>query len=200
VLAAGDVYIGTTAAASATNLRDAVNATPGGGAGTNYFAAAGANTTTAALTGTTLTFTANTPGTAANGSTFTTTGAEVITPFSGGVAAITATVAVTNTLLSAAGANAGANAQATLTLINSAIASVAALRGSIGANINRLQAASNVESVQVQNLTAAEDQITAANIPEQVTNLSAYSILNQSGISALAQANSSEQSILKLLQ
>ncbi len=74
------------------------------------------------------------------------------------------------------------------------------LRGQIGANINRLQAASAVESVQVQNLTAAEDQITAANIPQQVTNLSEYSILSQSGISALAQANSSQQTILKLLQ
>lgn len=200
VAAAGDVSIGATAAASAQNLANAVNGVAGGGAGTAYFVAAAANTTSAALTGTTLTFTANTAGTAANGSTFTTTGAQTISAFAGGVASSTATVAVTNTLLSAAGANAGANAQATLTLVNQAIASVAALRGSIGANINRLQAASNVESVQVQNLTAAEDQITAANIPQQVTNLSAYSILNQSGISALAQANSSQQSILKLLQ
>jgi len=84
--------------------------------------------------------------------------------------------------------------------VNAAIASVASLRGTIGANINRLQAASNVESVQVQNLTAAEDQITAANIPQQVTKLSEFSILNQSGIAALAQANSAQQSILKLLQ
>jgi len=58
----------------------------------------------------------------------------------------------------------------------------------------------NVISSQVQNLTAAQDQITAANIPQQVTNLSEFSILNQSGISALAQANSAQQSILKLLQ
>jgi len=87
-----------------------------------------------------------------------------------------------------------------LTLINSAISSIAAMRGNIGAGINRLQAASNVEGVQVQNLTAAQDQIMAANVPQQVTNLSEYSILNQSGISALAQANSAQQSILKLLQ
>jgi flagellin len=200
VAAAGDVSIGTTAAESAQNLLNAVNATPGGGATTAYFAAAAANTATAALTGSTLTFTKITAGTAGNAGTFTTTGSQTISAFAGGVASTSATVAVTNTLLSAAGANAGANAQATLTLVNSAIASVAALRGTIGANINRLQAASNVESVQVQNLTAAEDQIVAANIPQQVTNLSAYSILNQSGISALAQANSSQQSILKLLQ
>ena len=84
--------------------------------------------------------------------------------------------------------------------INTAISNVAGLRGTIGAGINRLQSAVNVINNQVQNLTAAQDQITAANIPQQVTNLSEFSILNQSGISALAQANSAQQSILKLLQ
>jgi flagellin len=93
-----------------------------------------------------------------------------------------------------------ADAQATLSLINTAIASVAATRGTIGANINRLQAASAVITNQTQNLTSAEDTITAADIPSVVANLSRYTILNQSGISALAQANSAQQSILKLLQ
>ncbi len=92
------------------------------------------------------------------------------------------------------------NATTALNDINSAISNVAGLRGTIGAGINRLQSAANVINSQVQNLTAAQDQITAANIPQQVTNLSEFSILNQSGISALAQANSSQQSILKLLQ
>jgi len=93
-----------------------------------------------------------------------------------------------------------AGAEAALTQINSAISNTAAMRGNIGAGVNRLQAASNVESAQVQNLTSAEDQIMAANVPQQVTNLSEYSILEESGISALAQANSAQQSILKLLQ
>jgi flagellin len=92
------------------------------------------------------------------------------------------------------------NAQTALTDIDTAIANVAGIRGNVGATINRLQSAANVISNQVQNLTAAEDTITAANIPQQVTNLSQYSILNQTGISALAQANSQEQSVLKLLQ
>jgi flagellin len=112
----------------------------------------------------------------------------------GTAAANNVPVQVNNVLTSAS------DAQATLGLVNTAIANVASQRGQIGAEINRLQAASNVMSVQVKNLTAAQDQIMAANIPQQVTNLSEYSILNQSGISALAQANSSQQSILKLLQ
>jgi flagellin len=91
-------------------------------------------------------------------------------------------------------------AQSTLTDINSAIASVAGIRGSIGAGINRLQSAVNVINNQTQNLTAAEDTIIAANIPQQVANLSQFTILNQSGISALAQANSAQSSILNLLR
>jgi flagellin len=91
-------------------------------------------------------------------------------------------------------------AASALTDINQAVANVAGIRGSIGAGINRLNAAVNVINNQVQNITSAEDQITAANIPQQVTNLSEYTILNESGISALAQANSTQQSILKLLQ
>jgi flagellin len=89
--------------------------------------------------------------------------------------------------------------EATLQLVNAAISTVAADRGTIGAGINRLQAASNVMNNEVQNLTSAEDQITAANIPTVVANLSKYSILEQGGIYALAQANTAQQQVLNLL-
>jgi flagellin len=91
-------------------------------------------------------------------------------------------------------------AQAALTDINTAIAGVAGIRGSVGAGINRLQSAVNVINTQVQNLTSAEDGIRAADIPSEVANLSRFNILNQSGISALAQANSAQQSVLNLLR
>ncbi len=93
-----------------------------------------------------------------------------------------------------------ANAQTALTDINTAIANVAGIRGSIGAGINRLQSAVNVINTQVQNLASAEDGIRAADIPSEVANLSRYTILNQSGISALAQANSAQQIVLNLLR
>jgi flagellin len=89
--------------------------------------------------------------------------------------------------------------EATLQLVNTAINTVASDRGTIGAGINRLQAASNVMNNEVQNLTSAEDQITAADIPTVVANLSKYSILEQTGISALAQANTAQQQVLNLL-
>lgn len=100
----------------------------------------------------------------------------------------------TNDLLSAG------NAQAALTKITSAISNVAADRGTMGAVMNRLQSAGNVINNQVQNLSSAEDGIRAADIAQEVANMTKYNILNQTGISALAQANQMQQSVLTLLR
>jgi flagellin len=96
--------------------------------------------------------------------------------------------------------NTQGDAQTALTLINSAISNIASVRGTLGASVNRLTAASNVINSQVQNLTSAQNTITAADIPSAVANLTKYSILEQTGISALAQANQQQQLVLKLLQ
>ncbi len=104
-------------------------------------------------------------------------------------------ISLSNDNLSTAGA-----AQTALTDINNAISQIAGLRGQIGASSNRLQSASTVISSQNQNLTAAMNGITAADIPSAVANLTKYSILEQTGISALAQANQQQQLVLKLLQ
>jgi len=92
------------------------------------------------------------------------------------------------------------NASTTLKKITTAIANVAADRGTLGATMNQLQAASNVINNQVQNLTSAEDGIMSADIPSEVANLTKYQILEQTGMSALAQANQMQQNVLKLLQ
>ncbi|HET9785320.1 MAG TPA: flagellin [Terriglobales bacterium] len=110
------------------------------------------------------------------------------------------TSGLTTADLSADDLTTSANAQTALTDINSAITNVASKRGEVGATINQLQAASNVVSTQVQNLTSAENGIMAADIPSAVGDLSRLSILNQTGISALAQANSAQQVVLRLLQ
>jgi flagellin len=104
-------------------------------------------------------------------------------------------VSLSSDNLSTAGA-----AQTALTDINNAINQVSALRGQLGASTERLQSASQVISTQSQNLTSAENGITAADIPTTVANLSKYSILEQTGISALSQANQQQQLVLKLLQ
>ena len=89
---------------------------------------------------------------------------------------------------------------ANVTAIDAAIQTVANDRGTIGASVVRLQDASAVMTTQVTNLTAAENNIMAADIPSTISNLSRQSVLSQTGMAALAQANSQEQSILKLLQ
>ncbi|MGH9351138.1 MAG: flagellin, partial [Terriglobia bacterium] len=91
------------------------------------------------------------------------------------------------------------NPQLALNQINSAIVNVGAIRGKIGAAINQLQDAQNVDTVEAQNTTSALNTITAANIPQVVSNLTKYTILDQTGIAALTQANSLPQGLLKLL-
>jgi len=93
-----------------------------------------------------------------------------------------------------------ASAQTALGHLDTAIANVAADRGSLGAEINRLQSAASVITNQVQNLTTAEDNIRAADIPTVVANMSRLTVLQQTGMAALQQSNQMQQSVLKLLQ
>ena len=93
-----------------------------------------------------------------------------------------------------------ASAQTVLTSVTSAIADVAYQRGIIGAGVNQLQAASNVASSESVNLTSAESSITSTNYGQAASDLAKYQVLSQTGISALAQANSVQQEVLKLVQ
>jgi len=93
-----------------------------------------------------------------------------------------------------------ATAQAVLTTVTTAIADVAYQRGNIGANINELTAASNVATTESTNLTSAQNNILATNYGQAASDLAKYQVLSQTGISALAQANSVQQEVLKLLQ
>jgi flagellin len=92
------------------------------------------------------------------------------------------------------------NAQAALTQINAAISNVAAQRGYLGAQVNTLNAVSSVVSTQQENITAAQNAVQATDYASATTELSKYEILRQTGISALAQANSLQQEVTKLLQ
>ena len=87
-----------------------------------------------------------------------------------------------------------------LIAVTNAIADIALQRGIIGANVNQLTAASNVASTETVNLTAASSSIQSTNYGQATSDLSKYEVLSQTGISALAQANTVQQEILKLLQ
>jgi flagellin len=92
------------------------------------------------------------------------------------------------------------NAQSALTALNQAISNVAAQDGYIGAQINTLNSVSQVLSTQQQNVVAAQNAVQATDYAQAASNMSKYQILSQTGISALAQANSMQQEVVKLLQ
>ncbi len=129
-----------------------------------------------------------------------------------GTAAGTTTIAATVGVLTGASVGSGAvsltadnltsTASATTALadVTSAIAGVSAQRGDIGANINQLNAAANVASSEEVNLSSAQSSILSTNYGQATSDLAKYQVLSQTGISALAQANSVQQEILKLLQ
>jgi len=187
---ANEVLVGATEADSLANLANAVNG--GTGSGATYGSPTVANTSASAVaTASTVVFTALTKGLTGNGIATSETG----TANTFGAATLAnGTAGSTNDLLSIA------DATAALSTINAAIQTVAGLRGTIGATVNRLQSAAGVITNQVQNLTGAEDGVRAADIPSTVATLAKYSILEQTGISALAQANQQQQLVLKLLQ
>jgi len=93
-----------------------------------------------------------------------------------------------------------ADAAAALTAINTAVSTIAQDRGTLGATLNRLTDAQNVITNQVTNLTSAENLIRSANIPQDVAQESQLSVLEQTGVSALSQANQTTQNILRLFQ
>jgi flagellin len=93
-----------------------------------------------------------------------------------------------------------AGAEAELTKITAAISSIAANRGTIGAAVNQLNASQNVQSTEVTNLTSAVNNIENADIGQTVTQMTQYSVLEQTGMAALSQSNQLQQNVLKLLQ
>ncbi len=187
--AANEVLIGANTSATLANLAAAVNGGPG--AGVAYGTGTVANADATAISGaSTVTFTAKVAGTGGNSIVTTTTDANM--GFSAGGTMTGGS--------GSAGLTTAAAAQAALTNINSAIQTVAGTRGNIGAAVNRLQNAVGVIQNQSQNLSSAEDGIRAADIAQEVANMTKYSILNQTGISSLAQANAMQQQVLALLR
>jgi flagellin len=102
--------------------------------------------------------------------------------------------------LSATDLTTSGNAQTALTAIGNAISAVAGQRGYLGSQINTLNSMSSVETTQSENLASASNSIMATDYTQATSQLSKYQILTQTGISALAQANSTQQAVTKLLQ
>ncbi len=111
------------------------------------------------------------------------------------LAAVTSTTLGIDTLsVTTAGA-----ALTTLDSINTAIATVTAGRGAIGAVQNRLVRAVSNQAISVENLQSAESSIRDADIAEEVALLTRNQILVQTATAMVGQANLIPQSVLQLL-
>jgi flagellin len=122
------------------------------------------------------------------------------TKFQSDNATALAHVDATTLALTAAGFTTQATAQTELGLITAAISTIATDRGVVGANINTLTAVGNVMSTESTNTLSAQNDVTATDYGQATSDMSKYQILSQTGIAALAQANQSQQLVVKLLQ
>jgi len=84
--------------------------------------------------------------------------------------------------------------------IDQALDQISATRGDLGAIQNRLQVTVNNLTTTSTNLTDAKSRIEDADFSAESTNLAKAQILSQASTAMLAQANQSQQSVLKLLQ
>ncbi len=114
----------------------------------------------------------------------------------GTVGAATATALGVN----ASAINTQAAASTAVSTVASAINTLGSVQGQVGQVQNRLSYAISLAQSQIVNTKAAESRIRDANIAEESANLTRFSILNQSGLAALAQANSSTSAVLSLLR
>ena len=95
--------------------------------------------------------------------------------------------------------SASAEALTALAAIESAIASVTASRGKVGAIQNRLQRSVSSLSISTENLQAAESAIRDADIAHEIAELTRNQILVQTSTAMVGQSNLIPQSVLQLL-
>jgi flagellin len=91
-------------------------------------------------------------------------------------------------------------ATAALSSLDTLISTVATKRATLGAAESRLSSVVNNLTSNITNLTDARSRIEDADFGVETTNLAKSQILAQASTAMLAQANQSQQGVLKLLQ
>ena len=92
------------------------------------------------------------------------------------------------------------NANKMIARIDAALGSVNDLRGDLGAVQNRFESTIANLATSVENLSASNSRILDADFAAETAKLSKSQVLQQAGISVLAQANARPQQVLSLLQ
>ncbi len=90
-------------------------------------------------------------------------------------------------------------AQAAITALDTALATVNTERASLGATQNRLEMTISNLGNMYENMAASNSRLKDVDIAEESANMAAQQILSQAGTSMLAQANQLPQSALSLI-
>jgi len=84
--------------------------------------------------------------------------------------------------------------------IDAAISSVTSARSDFGAIQNRLESSIRNINMTSENLAAANSRIRDVDIAKETSRMTSYQILQQAGVSMLAQANTSTSLAMSLLR
>jgi flagellin len=92
-----------------------------------------------------------------------------------------------------------ADADSAIASVDSALEQIDSIRGEMGAVQNRFESTiANLQNVS-ENLSAARSRILDADIAQETSDMTKQNILQQAGVSILAQANQVPQLALSLL-
>lgn len=106
----------------------------------------------------------------------------------------------TTALGTAAAVDTAANATTAIGQIDTALASLATVQGTVGSGQNKLSYATDLANSQITNFSAAQSRIRDADMAAEAANLTKAQVLQQASIAAMAQANSAPQAVLSLLK
>jgi flagellin len=125
--------------------------------------------------------------------TIATSGADAASVFTAGESAVAGSLNSAD-VLTESGAN------DTIQRVDAALSSISDLRSAFGAVQNRFESTIANLSTSVENLSASNSRILDADFASETANLAKSQVLQQAGISVLAQANARPQQVLSLLQ
>ena len=189
-----DATSGTDVTAGTAGAVTGVTVKSDGNGGFQFFDQNGGQLSAGATAG--LFAVSGTPGTAS-----TLAAGTNATPASTLTSAVT-TINTTNAPTSVANLDISSTTGANIAIesIDNALNTVNNIQATLGAAQNRFTAIATTQQAQSTDLSQAQSQITDANFAQETANLSKAQVLQQAGISVLAQANSLPQQVLKLLQ
>jgi len=117
-----------------------------------------------------------------------------------GQATSSTAIAQTGTSIAASGVDTQANSTTAINAIDRAITNIDTIRASLGATQSRFESIVSSTMVARESAEASRSRIMDADFAVETANMTKGQILQQAGISVLAQANAMPQQVLSLLQ